>query len=271
MQDQLAILVVTGGLIVAGVVFAFYKYKKALLGEIEPAVDQTAIKEEVLKVVPFPVVLLTGRYTVVYLNPSAEALLRSPLRRNLGKPVSALFELRNPQTKLPITDFLDACYSNGATDQAPSISCIARDQNGSETWMSVTAVTIEENPDPQLGQYALFLEDATATRAVKSQLNYIERHDGATGLLNRKAFESVLKAVTDDSKKHGSTHVLMTLSIDQFKTINDAAGYAAGDFLINKVVGLLKEVVNGGEDSTLGRLMGSDFGIIFKETSLAAA
>ena len=269
LQDYTVIIAI-GVVLTALAVLGFLKYAKGSFGRCQSG-ELTAVKEEVLKIVPFPVVLLTGQYTIIYLNPSAEALFDSPLRRNLGKPANSLFELQNPQTKIPIKDFLDFRKSKNSADQSQVVSCIVRYQSVINAWMNVTVAAIENDRDPLQSQFALFLEDVSATRAVESQLNYIERHDGPTGLLNRKAFESIVKAVIDDSKKHGSTHVLMTISIDQFKTINDTVGYAAGDSLINKIVNLLKEVINDGQDNVLGRLAGNDFGILFKETTLVAA
>jgi len=269
LQDHLVIIAICT-VLTALAVFGFLKYKKGAFGGCQYG-EMTAVKEEVLKMVPFPVVLLTSQYTIIYLNPSAEALFDSQLRRNLGKPANSLFELQNPQTKIPIKDFLDVRKSKNSTSQSQLINCIVRYQGSINAWMNVTVAPIENDRDPLQSQYALFLEDVSATRAVESQLNYIERHDGPTGLLNRKAFESVVKASIDDSKKHGSTHVMMTISLDQFKTINDTVGYAAGDSLINKIVNLLKEVINDGEENILGRLSGNDFGILFKETTLVAA
>ena len=264
--------VISGVILTALGLFGYFKYRKSRsLNEYGQSGDMAALKEEVFKIVPFPVVLLTGQYNVIYLNPSAETLFDSPLRRNLGKPVSALFELQNSQTKIPIKDFLNYNKESYSAQQSQVINCIVRYQGGINAWMNVTVARVENHSDPLLSQYAVFLEDVSATRAVESQLKYIERHDGPTGLLNRKAFESSVKAAIDDSKKHGSTNVLMTISIDQFKTINDTVGYAAGDSLINKIVGHLKEAINDGQEDILGRLAGNDFGILFKETSLVAA
>lgn len=270
LENHLVIIAVATSL-VALMIFGFYKYKKSSSGTFHQSGELIAVKEEVLKVVPSPVVVLTGQYTIVYLNPAAEVLFDSPLRRNLGKPSSSLLELKNAQTKVTIKDFLDLSQPKNSADQSQIINCIVRYQGKINAWMNVTVVPIVSKKNPLLSQYALFLEDISATRAVESQLKYIERHDGPTGLLNRKAFEAILKTALDDAKKHGSTHVLMTVSIDQFKTINDTVGYAAGDSLINKIVNLLKEAINDGEGNILGRLAGNDFGIIFKETSLVTA
>lgn len=269
-KDQLLLLLTFVGLICAGLYYYFYK-RSETVQEDEGCSEALAVKEEVLKIVPNPVALLTGQYTIVYLNPAAEALFDSPLRRNLGKPTNSLFQLLNTQTKLPVKDFLNLSSVENSANKSKLIHCIVRYQESINAWMNVTVQAIELHEDPLKSQYALFLEDVSATRAVESQLSYMERHDSQTGLLNRRAFEAVLKASIDDAKKHGSSHVFMTLSIDQFKTINDTVGYAAGDSLISKVVSVLKRTVAGEGENIGGRLAGNDFGVLFKESTLFSA
>lgn len=261
------------GAILAMTVILYYllKRRKQGAGGEYQCGEVLAVKEGVLKMVPNPVVLLTGQYSVVYLNPAAEALFDSPLRRNLGKPSSNLFDLLHTQTKLPIKDYLNLNAVENSAKKSKLIHCIVRYQRSINAWMNVTVQAVEQDDDPLKSQYAIFLEDVSATRAVESQLNYMERHDSQTGLLNRRAFEAVLKTAIDDAKKHGSSHVFMTLSIDQFKTINDTVGYAAGDSLINKIVTVLKQTVAGEGDNIGGRLAGNDFGVLFKESTLFSA
>lgn len=269
-KDQPMLLIGAAAALLA-VFFLFLKKQKRSSSSGSICSEQLAIKEGILKMVPNPVVLLTGQYSLVYLNPAAEKLLDSPLRRNLGKPVSNLFQLFNTKTELPIKDYLDLGTTSSSVNQSKLIHCIVKYQQSINAWMNVTVQAIELHEDPMKSQYAIFLEDVTATRAVESQLNYMERHDSQTGLLNRKAFEAVLKASIDDAKKHGSSHVFMTLSIDQFKTINDTVGYAAGDSLITKVVSVLKQTVAREGDNIGGRLAGNDFGVLFKESTLFSA
>ncbi|WP_146203420.1 sensor domain-containing protein [Leucothrix pacifica] len=271
LKDQAMLLVAAIAALLVVMLFMVLKKRKRGDSASSACSEALAVKEEILKMVPNPVVLLTGQYTLVYLNPAAEKLLDSPLRRNLGKPVNGLFQLFNTQTKLPVKDYLDLNHAGASVNQAKLIHCIVKYQQSINAWMNVTIQPIELHEDPMKSQYAIFLEDVTATRAVESQLNYMERHDSQTGLLNRKAFEAVLKASIDDAKKHGSSHVFMALSIDQFKTINDTVGYAAGDSLITKVVSVLKQTVAGEGDNIGGRLAGNDFGVLFKESTLFSA
>jgi len=122
LQDYIAIIAIVV-IFTSLLAFGFYKYKKgSLLQGYHQEGELTAVKEEVLKLVPFPVVLLTGQYRIIYLNPAAEALFDSPLRRNLGKPASTLFELQNPKTKIPIKDFLDFRQSKNSASQSQVVN-----------------------------------------------------------------------------------------------------------------------------------------------------
>lgn len=264
------VLVFASVLAVAVVLYFFLKKRKQSASDRQSS-ELFAVKEAVLKIVPNPVVVLTGQYSIIYLNPAAEGLFDSPLRRNIGKPSNSLFVLLNTQTKLPIKDYLNLSSVENSVKQSKSIQCIVRYQDSINAWMNVTVQAVELSDDPLGSQYAVFLEDISATRAVESQLSYMERHDSQTGLLNRRAFEAILKASIDDAKKHGSSHVFMALSIDQFKTINDTVGYAAGDSLINKVVSVLKRTVSGEGENIGGRLAINDFGVLFKESTLFSA
>jgi len=271
LKDQIIITITATVAVLAVMVVGFIYRRKGKADVGTQRADLLSAKEEILKIVPNPVVLLSGQYTIVYLNPAAEALFDSPLRRHIGKAANGLFELLHTQTKLPIRNYLDRQSSGNSASQSHLVHCIVRYQGSIEAWMNVTIQPLEDHRDPLKAQYAIFLEDVSATRAVESQLNYMERHDSQTGLLNRKAFEAVLKASIDDAKKHGSSHVFMTVSIDQFKTINDTVGYAAGDSLITKVVSVLKRTAGGEGDDIGGRLAGNDFGILFKESTLFSA
>ena len=134
--------------------FVLYKRKKgSLLQGYHLAGELTAVKEEVLKLVPFPVVLLTGQYTIIYLNPAAERLFDSPLRRNLGKPANGLFELQNSKTKIPLKDYLDFRQSKSSANQSQVINCIVRYQGVINAWMNVTVAPIENDRDPFQSQF----------------------------------------------------------------------------------------------------------------------
>ncbi len=118
--------------------------------------------------------------------------------------------------------------------------------------------------------YVLSFKDITQRKALESQVEILEKRDSLTHLYNRKAFESLLKTVIHDSRKHGSSHIFFHLSIDQFNKINQTIGYTAGDALIRRLAELLQQNVDKSIDF-LSRLNTDEFGILFRERSISSA
>lgn len=257
-------------LLIGVIAYFLYKRSKSSISGAASS-DLFDIKKEVIKVVPSPVAVITGQYLIVYLNPAAEVLFDSPLRRSVGNSVASLFVLKSAQTKNPIRNFLDGSDSDNAARFSKSISCVVDYGRVIDAAMNVTIEAIDISSDHQHAQYAVFLEDVSATKRVERQLRYLKHHDSQTGLLSRNAFELKLKAALDDSRKHGSTHVFASLSIDQFKTINDTMGYTAGESLLKKISAVLKRSLPLSGPSIVGRLSGNEFGVIFRESAVAAA
>ncbi|RVU81532.1 EAL domain-containing protein [Leucothrix sargassi] len=256
--------------LVAVVIWLLRKGKGASSSE-STSTELFDIKKEVIKVVPYPVAVITGQYLVVYLNPAAEALFESPLRRSVGRSVSSLFVLKNSQTKNPLRNFLETENESGSVHFSKSLSCYVDYGRFIDAPMNITIEAIGDGKEPHLAQYAIFLDDRSESKRVENQLLYLRHHDSQTGLLSRNAFEAKLNAALDDSKKHGSNHVFATLSIDQFKTINDTLGYAAGESLLRKVSAVLNRVLPSSGRNVTGRLSGNEFGVIFRESTVVVA
>jgi diguanylate cyclase (GGDEF)-like protein len=95
---------------------------------------------------------------------------------------------------------------------------------------------------------------------MERQLTYQAKHDGLTGLINRREFESRLGGIIDRLDEGPARHLLCYLDLDQFKLVNDVCGHAAGDALLRQIAALLKRGLRSSD--TLARLGGDEFGII---------
>jgi diguanylate cyclase (GGDEF)-like protein len=102
-----------------------------------------------------------------------------------------------------------------------------------------------------------------------SQLRYRSRHDGLTGLLDRRAIDEVLRAQIQRSRRTGETFSVLMLDLDYFKAINDRFGHAAGDRALKHVAALLREALR--EIDRLGRIGGEEFLAIMPGAGLDAA
>lgn len=83
--------------------------------------------------------------------------------------------------------------------------------------------------------YVLVFQDVSESRELLRKLSYSALHDPLTGLPNRVSFEQALKRALRQAVEEKRTHALVFLDLDRFKAVNDSAGHAAGDALLQKI------------------------------------
>ena len=90
--------------------------------------------------------------------------------------------------------------------------------------------------------------------------------DPLTGLFNRRLAEHRLAAEVARSERKGHPLTVMTLDLNNFKTINDTYGHAAGDQVLRKFAVHLNKVIRGSDLAV--RLGGDEFLVLLPECSL---
>ncbi|MEW5973574.1 MAG: GGDEF domain-containing protein [Pseudomonadota bacterium] len=93
--------------------------------------------------------------------------------------------------------------------------------------------------------------------------------DPLTGLLNRRAFTTVLTNAIAKAQADDHPLCLLMLDIDHFKNINDTYGHLVGDKVLRFIGRLLAQVVKG--QDTLCRFGGEEFAILLPDTALHGA
>ncbi|MFT6123602.1 MAG: diguanylate cyclase (GGDEF)-like protein, partial [Oleiphilaceae bacterium] len=102
-------------------------------------------------------------------------------------------------------------------------------------------------------------------RKTEKDLEHLAIHDNLTGLANREHFEKCIHEALKTAKAQNTSHILMTLDLDQFKIINDTSGHVAGDELLKQVSLVLLRQTSSID--TIARLGADEFGILFKNTN----
>ena len=109
------------------------------------------------------------------------------------------------------------------------------------------------------GLVGLLERDVAARRALEARLSYQAFHDPLTGLANRRRFIELAESALAERRRPGSIAALF-LDLDDFKTVNDQLGHAAGDTLLSTVGERIRSVIR--EEDLAARLGGDEFGVL---------
>jgi len=123
----------------------------------------------------------------------------------------------------------------------------------------------EELPDLSIAMTSLFSQ-------VRTNLDHVQTlalFDQVTGLANRTSFCRQVERLLAEREEERAA-ALFFIDLDGFKGVNDTLGHAAGDQLLARVAGRLREVVMaqvsaGLSDAVLGRLAGDEFTMFFPD------
>jgi diguanylate cyclase (GGDEF)-like protein len=102
----------------------------------------------------------------------------------------------------------------------------------------------------------------------EEELSFLATHDALTGLPNRTLILDRVEQMLARCARSQAQVAALFIDIDNFKTINDTMGHAAGDELLRAVAARLDGVIRGAD--ALGRLGGDEFVVICDDPSLEA-
>lgn len=105
----------------------------------------------------------------------------------------------------------------------------------------------------QGAQILLTMRDITDRKLEELEHRHLAWHDSLTGLLNRYGLMKSLEAYCG----LGGRFALVFMDLDNFKLVNDNYGHKAGDRLLERVAGRLKQICP--RDVELARLGGDEF------------
>ena len=93
--------------------------------------------------------------------------------------------------------------------------------------------------------------------------------DGLTGLYNRRAWDELTKIECDRCKRYGHSASVLSIDLDDLKTINDEQGHVRGDALLCRTAEALLSAVR--DSDVVARMGGDEFAILAVECDLNGA
>lgn len=135
------------------------------------------------------------------------------------------------------------------------------------TWRHMEVIRTNHLDDPAIAGIVATKRDVTERVDAAEKLLRQATHDALTGLPNRALLLDRLEAALARTGRGGSRCAVLFLDLDQFKTINDSLGHAAGDRLLQLVGERLGSVIR--PQDTVARLGGDEFVVLAEDIDTA--
>jgi len=193
-----------------------------------------------------------GRF--IYVSPSALALLGVPADELIG--LSAL-DFIAPEQRNAVMVRIAGDVAGKGVPQHMELRALSVDGHP----LILDATVTDLSHDPAVGGVVINARDITVSHKLESDLRFAAYHDSLTGLANRLLLMKKIEETRQDDSIAGIA--LLFIDLDEFKTINDGLGHAAGDEVLNLVASRLRGVLRLRD--TAARLGGDEFAVLLTE------
>ena len=194
--------------------------------------------------------------TVRYQSPSGERVLGYRHEELLGRK---FVDLLDPDHVQPSVAFLTRIGFRPRSSR--SIEWKLRRSDG--VWLNVETVATNLLDDPDVHGIVLNSRDISDRKALEKELKSQAFHDPLTGLANRSLFRERLEHALLRGRETGRRLAVLFVDLDNFKTINDSLGHAAGDEVLVTIATRLQRLVRPSD--TVARFGGDEFVVLVED------
>ncbi|OGS99784.1 MAG: hypothetical protein A3F73_13555 [Gallionellales bacterium RIFCSPLOWO2_12_FULL_59_22] len=159
-------------------------------------------------------------------------------------------------------EFFQAMWEALRRDEAWQGEIWNRRKNGEiyPTWQTITAVP---DSNGQITHYISAFSDISKRKEAEEKIRNLAFYDPLTRLPNRQLLLDRLHQALALSVRTGRQGALLFIDLDNFKSINDTQGHAAGDLLLVEAAKRLQTCVREGD--TIARLGGDEFVVLLED------
>lgn len=202
--------------------------------------------------------------TIRYVSPSVESVFGHDPAALAGTRLTALV---HPDDTLSVQQFLQELSRSGPADLPAAAGMLKREwrvAHASGGWMTADTVGTNLVHEPLIGGLVLNTRDVTEQSVIKEQYMHQAFHDPLTDMANRSLFLYQVGHALARAQRQSQPVTVLFIDLDNFKTVNDSLGHAAGDRLLVEASRRLATCVRGSD--LIARLGGDEFAMLLEET-----
>jgi len=203
------------------------------------------------------ITVLAADATIAYQSPSS--------KRVLGYAPEDLVGTRFDQLLVPGEEgrLLRLLSDGFTTHDGETLECTLRHADGSTRQFEVLCTNLSD--DEHVRGIVLNSRDVSERKRFEEQLAHQAFHDPVTGLPNRALFVDRVRHRIARTRRGDSGLAVVFLDLDDFKTINDSLGHAAGDEVLVAVALRLASTIRASD--TAARFGGDEFALLLEDVS----
>src|SRR5919199_1330344 len=246
---------------------------RSLATQVSLALESAALTEEVhrrtsearfgalIRASSDLITVLDSDARVVYQSPSIERVLGYRPDEVVGTSFAGLLPAGEQGRLVHLLDDA-AAHTSGET---AVLECALRTRDGGVRQFEIQHTNLLD--DEHVRGIVLNSRDVSERKAFENQLQHQAFHDPVTGLATRAlSAERVRHAVARARRDHIGLAVIF-IDLDDFKTINDSLGHAAGDEVLLEVGKRLATSIRASD--TAARFGGDEFAVLLEDVDTA--
>ncbi len=203
------------------------------------------------------ITVLDAHGVVTYQSPSIERILGYRADEIESTEFATLLGQSDRPRLRQILAGVGEAYAGGGAE-THVIECKLRHRDG--TWLQFEVQHTDLLQDEHVRGIVLNGRDVSERKAFEDQLAHQAFHDPVTNLANRALFADRVQHSITRAMRGGPAIGVMFIDLDDFKTVNDSLGHAAGDTVLQEVARRLQGAVRPAD--TVARFGGDEFAIL---------
>lgn len=257
-----------GGLVVGGVALTALAFVRQVVGTRESLrmhAESTARNNEarfraLVQHSSDVITIVDADGTIRYASPSVWTVLGHDPVKLVGTKLAGLI---HDEDLMFAEGFLEDLARATAPRGASTPGTLKREwriRHANGDWMTVDNVGTNLLAEPVIEGLVLNTRDVTEQSVIKQQYMHQAFHDPLTDLANRSLFLYQVGHALSRAARHSQNVTVLFLDLDNFKTVNDSLGHAAGDLLLVEASRRIYACVR--DTDLIARLGGDEFAVL---------